>query len=188
MLIGITGLKRSGKDTAADHLIGQLGFQRTRFADPLKLMLIQLFYTAGLSMEETLRRIEGDLKETPDDILCGVTPRHAMQTLGTEWRDKIHRELWTTIWLRKVGPLLDAGKDVVVTDCRFHHEAAAIRSLGGHIVQIHRPNLPYTIADWHISEQEMMGIVPDITVLNNGTIEDLHINIEGAYIDLCKGN
>lgn len=184
MLIGITGLKRSGKDTAADHLVNPIGFQRTRFAEPLKMMLMQLYHTAGLSIDEALERIEGSLKETPDPILCGRTPRHAMQTLGTEWRDLIGKHLWTGIWMNRVKELLAEGKNVVVTDCRFHHEAEAIRYLGGHIIQIYRPDLPKSW-DAHVSEQEMMQIIPDITIINNGSIADLHHKIEGAYIDLC---
>jgi hypothetical protein len=36
MLIGITGLKRSGKDTAANHLADKLGYVKIGFADALK--------------------------------------------------------------------------------------------------------------------------------------------------------
>ncbi len=35
-LIGISGRKRSGKDTLASRLISEHGFTRVAFADPLK--------------------------------------------------------------------------------------------------------------------------------------------------------
>lgn len=186
MLIGLTGLKRSGKDTAADHLQHMLGFERTMFAAPLKAMLLQLYNAAGVSPDMALRKIAGDLKEEPCPVLCGQTPRWAMQTLGTEWRDLIDRTLWTHIWLNRIGSLLMDGKDVVVTDCRFHHEASAIRQLGGKIVQVYRPSLPYRTEDLHLSEQEMLNIIPDATVTNDGSIADLHKKIEGVYLDFSQ--
>lgn len=56
-VIGIAGLARSGKSTAAAHLVKNHGFVRVRFADPLKAMARAL----GLNEEE----VDGDLKEKP---------------------------------------------------------------------------------------------------------------------------
>ena len=167
MIIGLTGLKRSGKDTFAQALVDQ-GFELVRFADPLKEMLRTMYRCAGLDAETIERKIEGDLKEEPCPVLLGKTPRHAMQTLGTEWRDLIDRDLWTSIWLGKAA----AGNPMVVPDVRFHHEAMVIRRMGGLIVRIYRPG--QQSSDIHISEQEMMQIPADHVVLNDGTIEDLH--------------
>ena len=36
MIIGFTGVKQSGKDTAASFLVDELGFERHGFADKLK--------------------------------------------------------------------------------------------------------------------------------------------------------
>ena len=36
LLIGIAGVARSGKDTAAQHLVSHHGFQAYAFADPLR--------------------------------------------------------------------------------------------------------------------------------------------------------
>ena len=36
MIIGLTGYKGSGKDTAASHLVEKYGFTRVAFADKLK--------------------------------------------------------------------------------------------------------------------------------------------------------
>ena len=88
-LLGIHGKAGSGKSTAAQVLIDG-GFKRVKFADPLKNMLRAI----GL----TDQHIEGDLKEVPCDMLLGQTPRHAMQTLGTEWgRGCIGGEFWTCL-------------------------------------------------------------------------------------------
>ncbi|NWN87005.1 MAG: hypothetical protein HLX51_00460 [Micrococcaceae bacterium] len=41
-LVGLTGLKRSGKDSAALQLVGHHGFVRVAFADPVKRVLADL--------------------------------------------------------------------------------------------------------------------------------------------------
>lgn len=56
-VIGLSGLARSGKSTAAAHLVSHHGYVRVRFADPLKAMAKAL----GLTDAE----VDGDLKERP---------------------------------------------------------------------------------------------------------------------------
>lgn len=131
-LIAFTGLAGAGKSTAAQHLVAR-GFTRIRFAGPLKAMMAAL----GLTHEQ----IDGTEKETPCALLGGKTPRYAMQTIGTEWgRDLIANDLWIRAFnlaLEKVP----AGVPVVVDDCRFPNEAAAISANGGVIVRIERPEV-----------------------------------------------
>lgn len=169
MLIAMTGGKGSGKDTFAQVLVQEFGFVHTRFADPLKNMLRTLFREAGLDPEDY---IEGPYKEAPLDILGGKSPRWAMQTLGTEWRDLIDRKLWSRLWQAKVELLLKSGQPVVVTDCRFIHEAATIRNMGGFIFRVERPTRRSD--DQHVSEQEMDLIEVDEVILNMGSINQLH--------------
>ena len=86
-LIAFCGYMGSGKSFAADYLIEKYGYTRVKFAGPLKDML----HTMGLTEEE----IEGGDKDKPSDLLCGRTPRWAMQSLGTEWgRECIGENLW----------------------------------------------------------------------------------------------
>ena len=169
MLIAMTGGKGSGKDTFAQVLVREFDFVHTRFADPLKNMLRTLFRDAGVDPEDY---IEGPFKEAPCDILCGKTPRHAMQTLGTEWRDMIDRKLWLKLWQARVELYLQQGLPVVVTDCRFIHEAAAVRALGGRIFRVDRPMRRND--DVHVSETEMDLIEPDEIILNMGSVNQLH--------------
>lgn len=136
-LICFTGPAGCGKSTAADAL-ESVGWVRVKFADPLKNMLRAFYWSCGLRDEGYIEaRIEGDMKEEPDPFLCGRTPRHAMQTLGTEWgRSCISENLWVNAWKEQVGQYLQAGVDVVSDDCRFENEAEMVRRLGGRVVQI----------------------------------------------------
>ena len=47
-------------------------------------MLRKLLACQGADAEMIRRMIDGDLKEAPTPLLEGRTPRHAMQTLGTD--------------------------------------------------------------------------------------------------------
>lgn len=173
MLVGVTGKKGSGKDTFAAALTKR-NFLNLKFADPLKEMLRALYRVAGIDPATIERKIEGDLKEVPCEILRGQTPRFAMQKLGTEWAKMIDPEhkIWSEIFYHRAEDLLQAGASIVATDVRFQHEHDVIRELDGQLVRVHRPGTESR--DTHASELEMEGLEADETVYNVGSVEELH--------------
>jgi hypothetical protein len=165
MLIGLTGYKGTGKSTVAQFLIEYHNFTRCAFADPLKEMLFCL----GLNHEQ----LYGKDKEVPTNLLCGQTPRHAMQTLGTEWgRKLIGDQLWIDVMRRRLES--SAGFSTVIDDLRFKNEANLIRSMGGYIGYIDRPGQH---GDGHESERQISLIERDFIIVNDKTIDDLKVNI-----------
>ncbi len=153
-LIGICGPKGSGKSSVAWILHRDHEYTRYPFASTLKRML----RTFGL----TEAQVDGDEKEWPLDWLGDVTPRHLMQTLGTEWgRDRVASDVWVRTWERDVrvfGPL------VVVEDVRFPNEVEAIHELGGWIVRVTRPGFSHD--ESHESERHV--IEADFEIRNDG--------------------
>ena len=128
-VIAITGQAGAGKTTAADYLISKYGYVRIKFAGPLKDMCRAL----GMSEDE----IEGNKKELPAAWLAGKTPRYVMQTLGGDWgRGFIGDDFWVGIWERRARAELDAGRRVIVDDCRYPNEAYTVRKLGGMVMKI----------------------------------------------------
>lgn len=169
-IIALCGPKGSGKSTLA-KLLHKRGYVSVNFADPLKSMLRVLLEKGGLDSEIIDRILFGDLKEVSLDYLCGATARHAMQTLGSEWREMIHRELWTRIWERYVDHHTEATK-IVVEDMRFLHEYLAIRRQNADTlsVRIDRDGFP---TSQHVSEREFLLIPVDLTITNDSAPENM---------------
>ncbi len=171
-VVAFAGLAGSGKSTAATYLAERHGYKRIRFAGPLKAMM----YSLGFLSDE----VEGKLKEEPNELLCGKSPRHAMQTLGTEWGRKcLGEDVWVNLWRQAANEVLSDGGRVVVDDCRFPNEAATVRKLGGKVWLIEGRG---GIAGNH--ESERLDFVADGVIPNVGGLPDLH----GAVLrEVCRG-
>ena len=161
-VIGLTGRKRSGKDTAGAALVA-MGFTRKSFAHPIKLMLAALLLYQGVPGDVIERMLEGDLKEVNSEYLNGRSPRHAMQTLGTEWgRGLIADSIWVDVLLRSCA----GHEKVVVTDVRFPNEVDALRSeFGAEVYRVVRPGLE-AANDNHPSETQIDSLAVDGIIQN----------------------
>jgi hypothetical protein len=180
-LLLIHGLKFSGKSSIADRLMGDFGYVRVKLADPLKNMLRSLLRDAGIDVVTIERCLEGDLKEVPMDVLCGRTPRHAMMTLGNEWRDLLDSKLWSYIARGKIADLLANGKRVVVDDIRYPFELDILGQLGGTRWVVTRGDLhfePYG-EDRHPSERPMPVTDFQAHIKNDyKTLPQLHARVD----------
>ena len=135
----------------------------------------------GLSREQ----VDGVLKETPSHLLCGATPRRAMQTLGTEWgRNMIGPDVWVRLTMHRVDELLASGVNVIIDDVRFDNEAEAIRERDGQLITLSRGPTPATAGRLRTLRQRLrarvngthaseIGLtVRTVKVHNDGTIAD----------------
>lgn len=161
-LIALTGRARSGKDTVARILHEDLGYSPISFAAPLKNAYLAIFGDHFPDDGPTKERIIPEL---------GVSPRHILQTLGTEWgRDCINQDIWVILAQGRVNYHLERQRPVVITDLRFPNEAAYVHAAGGLIWQIQRDDAPAVRT--HASEQGI-GMEPDYHITNNGTLDEL---------------
>lgn len=162
--VGLTGRKRSGKNTAA-LAYEAAGYTQMAFATPIKIMVIALLSYQGVDDETIGRMMDGDLKEVPTPFLAGRSPRHAMQTLGTEWGRKLMGE---DIWIDMLVNASDQFEMVVVTDVRFPNEVEALRKrCHAEIVRITRPGLP--AGDGHASEAHIDTLEVDQDIVNDAS-------------------
>lgn len=172
-LIAFSGLKGSGKDTAAMPLLG-LGYQNAKFADPIKAMARAYFRTLGAPEDEIDRLVDGDLKEVPTEYLFGKTSRLLQQVVGTEaGRDGVDPD----IWVKALALRASKGAKIVCTDLRFPNEVDYIRQAGGVSIRIERPGLNQNEFSLHASEIHIPTLDVDRVIINDGTIEDLHRDV-----------
>ena len=128
------------------------------------------------------------------DRLCvALSPREALQLLGTEVGRAIHPQTWTSYLMRVAGQIIgDRGVyhpatgwerripswyhpviGIAVPDVRFPNEADAIKKAGGRMWLVDRPGIGLTgAAGKHASETSMEGYAYD-AVVPNGTLETL---------------
>lgn len=113
---------------------------------------------------------------------CYLTPRFALQTLGTEWGRECHPDVWARYGVRRALATLSCPQNgpraAVITDCRFVNEARVVREAGGQVWRIVRPGAGLAgAAGQHPSEVEQdspeMEALVTHTIRNDGTLEDL---------------
>jgi hypothetical protein len=159
-----------GKSTVANLFIEH---ERVSFAAPLKRVVEILLDRLG---SDGYSLVHKDKESIIFEL--GVSARHMLQTLGTEWgRACIHPDFWVMIARAKTERIMNDGGSVVIDDVRFPNEAAMIRDLGGELWRIDRPGVAYD-GD-HSSEGGLEDITPDRVIVNDGTIDQLLENIYG---------
>lgn len=180
-LIGVTGLKRSGKDTIANRLVEKHEFQKLAFADPLKIGAVAI--DPYVEVTADLRSQSGPyvfmrLSEVVDEVGLDVAKEHPdvrrfLQRYGTEGGREVHGEsCWLDAALArayklKPGPSGDVR--VVFSDVRFENEAMACDEL----IKVKRPGTDTD--DMHPSES-LSDVNVHVTEVydNDGTLADLH--------------
>lgn len=205
MIVGVTGLISSGKDTAADYLCTFHGFKRLSFAASLKDAVSAIFGWDREMLEGTTTSSR-EWRETIDTWwaekldMPNLTPRWVLQYWGTEVaRNSFHKDIWVASVENKLRNTKD---NIVITDCRFANEVSAIKNSGGTTIRIERGKQP----DWyeyamqfnkgpkqigwalakdellkrnvHASEYSSVGLEYDFILDNNGSIDDLHQKIK----------
>lgn len=197
MIIGLKGLKKSGKDTIAAYLIKQHNFERKAFADPLKKSVAACLDIPYHKIDEwkndptvhveVVQYASSDDAAKRDGNFAFIdgpgTFREFLQLFGTE----AHREVFgQSFWLDYTLPMdgFYVGKKIVITDCRFENEARRIGSCGGFVVQVERPG--FEEKDQHSSEQLFSSRMVDYTIRNTGTLDDLYAETEKMLVELAE--
>ncbi|MFI7678543.1 hypothetical protein [Actinophytocola sp. NPDC049390] len=183
-IVGLTGKKRSGKDTAATALVEQRGFVRVGFADAVKDLALRV-NPQILNAPGPYGRLSWAVKHYGWEMTKNTPEvRRFLQELGIGVRD-IEDDFWLSAWTRALVRKHPQAQHVVVPDVRFANEAEALRSdfwVRGDalLIRIERPDLADD-GDRHVSETEMDRIEPDLTIVNDGTAADLRAKVLAAY-------
>jgi hypothetical protein len=195
LIIGLAGQARVGKDTFADYIVKNYRFTRVGLADPMKRFCKEIFFFSD-------EQLYGSSRDAPDpryprlerchgcqtcEFRCDhyigethLTPRYALQTLGTEWGRDCYQSVWIEYGVRIAQELIKGystysekdglkftEKDVgeiggaVFSDLRFKNEFEAVRKAGGILIRIKREGYEGAVGiSGHASEAEQKE-VPD---------------------------
>jgi hypothetical protein len=126
-----------------------------------------------------------------------ITPRWILQWWGTEvCRRGFHDDIWIASLENKLRTTSD---DIVISDCRFPNEIAAIKAQGGYVIRVCRGEDP----DWFLAAQKHLlqgsSLPDDIPhqsewawadtefdriVDNNRSLDDLYQQVNDLVRDL----
>lgn len=198
MIICLSGLKGSGKDTVGDILIQQRGFKRISFADPLKELCctvtrlpIETFHDVNLKDKQfneplklsidIITHLAFEFNEmgyrhvTPSTFLkylnhSFMTPRDILLLIGTEvGRNLVNNTIWLDLAIDKIKK---TNSHVVVTDARFQNERDLLKKNGAVKVFVDRPEKTaiFDAGKAHISELDMLNDNYDVLIKNDTSI------------------
>jgi len=164
-LIGLTGHARSGKSTAAE-ILAKYGGTVTHIADPIRRI-------AYASMPSIRRVVDAYGWDQAKRISPEVRP--TLQALGDALRDEFGEDMFIDRAVTQARL-----NHVVVADVRLDHEVEELLSIGRitRIIEITRTGT--TPANGHHLERGIDRDLIDLTIANDGTIEDLEAALVAA--------
>lgn len=188
-IIALSGWKGSGKDTAADHLIGK-GYKRYAFADILKEMVAEQ-YGIPLEMLHKQELKEQPLTQYPVDARDKFSEA-IHQLLAGEFREgcwtpralailegSIKRSVNSSYWVNRVATM--AKKDhspVVITDLRYRSEAELLSNIFGNDLSLVRINRFEDSPSTDPSERDLDDFNFKHVINNTGTLTELYEQVE----------
>lgn len=230
-LIGMLGKARCGKDTVAQMIRGaRPHVSCVAFAKPMK-DFCKLVYDwsddhvyghlkdvpderyprpckecngAGYVRTPTVTGHLAGCSECDGSGVTYLTPREALQKLGTEWGRDNYDRTWIDLAFRTANELFGAVRivsgqkssgpgcsviertmRVVITDCRFLNEAQAVKEAGGAIIRITRPSTEESKAvRAHASEEDQdsdaIAEFVDYELMNDTGLDRLRLRVEEA--------
>lgn len=211
-IIGLTGPKGSGKDTVAALLRTHAGFYQVAFADALREEVCEAFGVEPLYLirpetkehqltDLALRKCLSDpfvarmvihhsQRGQPLDMEAPRSPRQILQWWGTEYRRHRDADYWMGKLMTRIERLIVAGDQsrIVVTDCRFANEVAALRApdFAGVLWQVMRPGCDVP-AGAHVSEVTGEHFAPDAVIDNSGGMRHLQQIVLGKWWAMDAG-
>lgn len=176
-VLGLSGYARSGKDTAAQILVDQFGYERRAFADILRQGLYALNPMLAYKGEYFPLAELVDWHGWEDLKVHAPQIRELLQRLGTEVGRNL---LGPDVWVEAAFRDLDPDGSYVFTDCRFLNEARAVVVNGGKVVRIRRPG--FGPANSHISEVGLDDWDFDAVIDNDRDLEYLADEVAGVLL------
>lgn len=171
--IALAGEMRSGKDEVGKFLVREYGFDRLAFGDGIREICGELF---------------------PLQMGYGTKPRKLLQDFG-QYCVGIDKNVWVHYLFERMDPK----ENIVITDLRQPHEYERLLEAGFTIVRVN--TLPELRKERmrkageriveaqfnHVTEGHIREFEVDYELDNNGSIEDLHLQVVHMLQDITGG-
>lgn len=169
-ILGISGKKRSGKDTFYQVLNSMLmapkvGVRRYAFADEVKVYAQRYFHFPQNPTDEEKEEF-----------------RFVLQGIGQMLREEVNKDYWVNVVLERIEAEREefnfrgVSHIAVITDVRYTNEADVISGLG-EVVRLVRPDFEDS-SDTHASEVELDNYDFNQVIVNSGNKMDYINNIK----------
>lgn len=197
IVVGISGYAGAGKDSVADLLVRDWGFTKMAFATPLKEAVAVLDPILGYHKEYCCAECDAEVEEirlstllgyglTQEDVkrdfMYGPELRRVYETFGTDVVRAADEDFWVKLASKE---LFRTERDrIVFSDVRFENEAGMILEAGeiARTIQcsLWRVARPGVTAGEH-SSSNLSGLLgEEVTILNDGSLEDLKVPVDMA--------
>lgn len=199
-VVAMSGWRSSGKDTTADYLVAQHGFQKLSFAAKLKDMVSNTYGVPREDLDSPTK------KEMPLVSLPVIPTDRFTETVHTLLRSELQSGYWTpralcilegsikrsvysNFWVRTVAAEImnNPEQSYVISDMRYLSEVDTLKMLIPNIRTV-RVNRFDSIATEDPSERDLDNYVFDVTLTNTGVKELLYDQIDSNIIDVTSFN
>jgi len=164
MIIGVSGKKRSGKDTffTLTHklLHGKYSVKRYAFADNVKKFAIRYL-------------------NVPATEIKNENYRFMLQGIGQMLREEVSKDFWVNSLFADINKSrsLNPSEISIITDVRYQNEADSILSKDNSIlIKVENQNT-FSI-DYHQSENDLNDFNFDFVIKNEGSVSEYEEKIE----------
>ncbi len=173
MLIGLSGVAQSGKDTVANYLVNNHGFRGYGFAEYLRELISNINPYVILDIEDQVHRLGVVVKLNTaleefsyEDLKKNKQVRALYQNVGMGVRTTFGEEFWVTQLFDKISQEVGVAnndgiefvKDVVISDVRFNNEAEIIKNFSGNVIKVDR-GLPPVINPLFLVSKKIQHIL-----------------------------
>jgi hypothetical protein len=210
-IVGLLGYIGSGKGTVATQLVEEYNFRQDSFAASLKDACAAMFDWPRHLLEGDTKESR-EYREVVDEWwaqqlgIPNFTPRYALQIMGTDvLRNNFHQDMWFLTLRNRIRK--NPEQSVVISDVRFPNEIKFIQDQGGILIKVNRGIDPAwyetavmankgnsiaknimekTYSSAHLSEWAWVGSKIDYEVNNNGSMEELNIQVQDILKNIKK--
>jgi hypothetical protein len=202
MIICISGWKHSGKDSSAEILIKEKGFERLAFADALKdkvsedYSIPRHFLDSQVLKESPLFSLPVEPKDKFSEMITAFMAKEFRNHTGklaaegeqAYWTPRalailegsVKRSVNSKYWVDRTLGKVDKSQNYVITDLRYRSEAELVKAFcknNGIELKIVRISRFDSSPSDDPSERDLDSYTFDRVIENKGTVEDLQNKI-----------